>query len=806
MLIKRLLLKCGFSTVDDLALFLLTDEARTMKMLVAAARNSADDTPNARQPSLSPSQPRAPSPTSSLSSLSRSLSPSPADSTAQSLVPTSVTPASGSYGAYGGGTQELNEGTSVEPEGDQEEEDPVKLFDMVYKVKQENYGAWTKETDRVLLEGLALLPPCGVEALVDFAQLDKVDQAIRKRDWDTYLGPDLHPSPVKGSTVDNKRKRTQSLSSSVTSSTEPTPILSSPPALSSLQARYAHSVGSQAPAGLSNMQPQLLAPPTSALYPQPISHLFSPAPPPPVVYPSAIYLPSPPRVDSSSSPPIHPQHLEAFLSSALPFYDHRRAAFLLSRLGSTVMSDLVDLVGLGDGAFKAVLESIDGMQDVEANERLAVRAALEAARRAFAAGSYRLRVFSSKDGLFARLNCIGNGSRKHTSKGGATRGTCGIYAHLETKTQLFRVRKSVEEHSCRRLHPDSEGGKATRKDMKARLAALDEVEEDEETTISEGGSSDDSASSQDSGVSSDQDANTYKSSSSVTLSGRLSVEPDRLGHKSSSKRRRVNSDLSWYKRADENLNAASGKSKRKSSSIPKLSKRAMQAEISSLAEVRPLVLPPPTQSFHDYRSLALQVYAWAEQTGLKLNHANASDRIVFYCVPDYKKPRCSFEITARKGSDGRWRRTGGQWEHDLEKHPEGAYLGKQPIEAASTSSASPSDSKRSSRRPSSAFSAPSQPSAPAPPAPPSQPLGPEHLSAFLASLSSSTSFDAPTLQSFLLLSGVSTVVDIVALAEFEERTIVELVEAVKTSERWTDEQAYRVVEGLEVLRAAFERA
>ncbi|GAA6034223.1 hypothetical protein JCM8097_003789 [Rhodosporidiobolus ruineniae] len=404
-------------------------------------QGSTTDAHDSLGPLSQPLPPPLPSPTSSLSSLSslsRSPSPSPFDSASQQSASSSSRPSTGAYEAVGGGPRRSMEGTSAgEQDDDDEAFDPIKAFDMSYVRGSAGYESWTAEMDAALFKGFALIPNAtstvykhegrfvgrpallaefirrqtgevrsagqvsrrmrsirakvgGDERLLSlFHEEETRDPAILRRDWDAYLGPDLYPHAPKRKKPkkDKKPRRAPSHSSPPLSPRKkPRPVvpLISPTAF--FPSRSAFFPSPSMSYNAAHPDPTPLS--SFSSFPQPASQPCYPAPPPPVPLYNA-----PPAYGSSSfvgrdGQPLQPQHLEAFLSSALPFCG-RRAVFLFSRLGITAMLDCTNLVELGDGAFKALLESVDGMQDVEANERRVVRSALEAVRRAFTAGAER---------------------------------------------------------------------------------------------------------------------------------------------------------------------------------------------------------------------------------------------------------------------------------------------------------------------------------------------------------------------------------------------------------------------------------
>ncbi|GAA6034222.1 hypothetical protein JCM8097_003788 [Rhodosporidiobolus ruineniae] len=402
-----------------------------------------------------------------------------------------------------------------------------------------------------------------------------------------------------------------------------------------------------------------------------------------------------------------------------------------------------------------------------------LKAFKQAAYSAAITQSLHLRVFSSHKGTSTDINCIGGGSQWATVYSGEAECTCRINAYIDRDTGVFRVTKSVELHSCTPPDPHSEEGKAARVDMACRLRALGDADDsntgDEKSTDSS--LSDESSSNMDL-TSEEEEA---ESAGFVGKFGRRSVQPDRLGGKKklSTKRQRV--EQPDAEEVDRDRQALPKRGRRsRLTAIPKLAKRDLRSDVVALAKGPALDLPSATESFSNLRRLAVHIHAWAEQNDLKLYHGPAVDRLTFVCIPDAKKPRCPFEIVLFLFPF--FARHGLAYAFDLLRPPVQASL---PLHCTVDF--------RTARC-----------AVVLPHAHPPHRL--PHLPFLLHP------FDILNLQTFLLHSGVSTVADLVALAEFEERTLVELVETVKARKGWTDEQAYRVVEGLEVYRAALERA
>ncbi|GAA6034217.1 hypothetical protein JCM8097_003785 [Rhodosporidiobolus ruineniae] len=331
-----------------------------------------------------------------------------------------------------GESSELSELSDEDKDGD-DEDDPLSQFEMVYVKNGGGEEVWTEALDRVLLEGLKLIPnttgnffffrgrKVGRTRLLseyirrrtgDVRSTRQVDRRIRllrskagddedlhaclneakldkdhlpRRDWDAFLGPDLFPSSAPAQPKKKKRIKFKPSKSSPEQGQKPSKPAEKKERSQSSASKTIKSLPSSKRNAVPN-QPKSQRKPSPArsstladrLSPTPDFSSLTPAPQP---KPSVLSLAA---VDSAvDSDPLTAAHLEAFFLATSPLIDHHASASLLLRLGIDSLQALGALMLADEGVLEVLFERVKTLRDVEAEEVDELTRAVEAARRAY---------------------------------------------------------------------------------------------------------------------------------------------------------------------------------------------------------------------------------------------------------------------------------------------------------------------------------------------------------------------------------------------------------------------------------------
>ncbi|BGP14146.1 hypothetical protein JCM10213v2_002086 [Rhodosporidiobolus nylandii] len=307
----------------------------------------------------------------------------------------------------------------------------------------------------------------------------------------------------------------------------------------------------------------------------------------------------------------------------------------------------------------------------------------------------KLTAFEAAD-HHTQLFCTGLASGQQVKQKTATACTCHVYARKDSSTGAFTVRAVERRHTCS-ITQDSQRGRLAKQKMQEKV---DELRSDARRVLNEAAaaseasetSEDDSDSG--SGVPNDEEdeedgsnASHDEPSPSTRTFSRPSLPVHRYGQVEPPKKRARLAPLVEEEASDEELREK-----------PTTTKTALKNDIDKMAEGP--ILEPPTSgaSFPDPRSLALYIYAWAQQQGLNLDHFQTRPtRIVFHYKPAHKLPRCSYGYVAVVGADGKWTIAEEHLLHDAELHSRAkkplGTAGSTPPSLQSTASASFVDSR-----------------------------------------------------------------------------------------------------------------
>ncbi|GAA5860764.1 hypothetical protein JCM8547_005527 [Rhodosporidiobolus lusitaniae] len=247
-------------------------------------------------------------------------------------------------------------------------------------------------------------------------------------------------------------------------------------------------------------------------------------------------------------------------------------------------------------------------------------------------------------------------------------------------------------------------------------------------------------------------------------------------------------------------------------------KRALRGRVSELCERRNVKLPSNGQTFPTQLSILLEVYSFAHQNSIVLNHHNNNAGVVFTCRRDSRGKRCKYRLEGRKYVAGTWCFKAIELSHDKDAHrgkgrPTGQEGNKRKRDEGAFSRRSQSASKRS-RQPQPALLNPGQSQAfpqlsastSASPslATPSTLTAPQ-LDSFLLYVFPSSSTNArQAILTFLSLSGVASITDLTSILSFEDSSVDNLVECTRQANGLSEGDAANVKKTLREIRRSIE--